>query len=143
MAKLQLNLKEKYVGKIKVFWFNFTIDLAAVDYAEHIDEYHWFKIDLSTGEIHALGNQIIKNTLGTLKLYTGSGFWRVHGDWDDSSELYDFELGISLDSMEYVCTGIDEKEKDKLRLYLENNFYNICEDVLRLSSGGTDLSQYL
>jgi len=142
MKKLKINLKEKYEGKINVLNFNFTIDLAAVDYAEHIDEYHWFKIDLSNGEIHELGNQIIKNTLGTLKLYTDSGFWRVHDDWDESSESYNFELGVSLDSMEMVCTGINNTEKEKVITYFDKYFYPICEEVLELASKGIDLTQY-
>jgi len=143
MKKVKINLKEKYEGKIKVLYFNFTIDLAAVDYAEHIDEYHSFKIDLSNGEIHELGGQIIKNTLGTLKLYTDSGFWRVHDDWDESSDSYDFELGISLDSMEMVYTGINNTENEvEIIEYFENNFDSICEEVLGLASKGIDLSQY-
>ena len=143
MKKLKINLKEKYEGKIKVVNFNFTIDLAAVDYAEHIDEYHWFKIDLSNGEIHKLGGQIIKNTLGTLKLYTDSGFWRVHDDWDESSDSHDFELGISLDTMEMVCIGINNTEKEEMDAFLDNNFAPICEEVLGLASKGIDLSQYV
>lgn len=136
MQKIKINLEEKYEGEIKIMNFNFTIDLAAVGYAEHIDEYHWFKIDISNGEIHELGNQIINNNLATLQLYRDSSFWRIHSDWNKSSDSYDFEWGISLETMEMVCTGINDLEKEKLGEFVEKYFYSICEEVLGLASTG-------
>ena len=133
MKKIKINLKETISGRFKIFNFYFTIDLAAVDYAEHIDEFQHFKIDLSNGEIYSIGSQIINNSLGTLKLYTASGYWNVYGD--------EFELGID-DWGEPVSKGINKTEKEQLTNYFNEHFYFICEEVLALATKGIDLSQY-
>jgi len=113
--------------------FYFTIDLAAVDYDESFDEYQSFKIDLSNGDLHEISKQIKNNSLGELKLYKDSSYWKIEGDG--------FEIGID-DMGELVSIGLDENEKDKMTLYFNNYFYHICEEVISLSSNGIDLSKY-
>jgi len=132
--KIKINLNQPLKEDYKICLFIFTIDLAAIDYAEHIAEYQTFKIDLSSGELHSIGKDIIDNKQGLVKLYTGFGYWMIEGEG--------FTLGYDSEMGEDICEGINEKEAEVLKEYCKMHFNHICESVLGLASQGIDLSQY-